>query len=354
MLEINWIIIGGLLAGALAGGAARYGRLCTMGAIEDALVGHDFRGMKAWGLAIAVAVLATQAAAAAGLVDLSLALYLAPRLHLVGSILGGVLFGLGMTLAGTCGFGLLVRTGGGDLRAAVSAAVIGISAMTVTAGVLGPLRHRILDFGVIDLSPYGGSSLDGLLRHAGGGSIGPALALAVPLLLLALALADRRVRQRRRLVGGAVLMGLSIVSGWLATTRAVEAFQLDRPESLSFVAPVGRALLQLMMEPFRNAGFGVAAMCGVVAASFAIAWWRDELRWEAFDDATEMRRHLLGGALMGIGGVLAQGCTIGQGLSAASTLSVTAPLFIASVLVGAKLGLLHLIEGRSLWRLGRQ
>ena len=127
---------------------------------------------------------------------------------------------------------------------------------------------------------------------------------------------------------------------------------LDRPESLSFVAPVGRALLQLMMEPFRNAGFGVSAAVGAWGASLAIALLRREFRWEAFDDAIEMRRHLLGAALMGIGGVLAQGCTIGQGLTAASTLAVSAPIFVLGVLVGAKFGLKYLIEGRAMWRLG--
>ena len=128
---------------------------------------------------------------------------------------------------------------------------------------------------------------------------------------------------------------------------------LDRPESLSFVAPVGRALLQFMVDPFRNAGFGVAASVSAFSASFAVALWRREFRWEAFDDALEMRRHLFGATLMGIGGVLAHGCTIGQGLTAASTLALSAPIFIIAVLAGAKVGLTYLIEGRAMWRLGR-
>jgi uncharacterized membrane protein YedE/YeeE len=353
MFEPNWIIIGGFLAGALAGAAARFGKLCTMSAIEDALVARDFRGLKAWGLALAVAIVATQAGSTLGLIDLSRALYLSPRIHLIGTLLGGAMFGLGMTLVGTCGFGLLVRAGGGDLRAGMSALVVGIFAIAATAGLLGPLRMAMLEYGVVDLTAYGGSWLLGVLQRLIGTPIAIALLCLLPAGLLSAAFADRRIRQRPRLVIGALFMGLSIAAGWFATSRAVDALLIDRPESLSFVAPMGRALLQFMADPFRNTGFGVAAMFGVLAASFAVAWLRDELRSEAFDDATEMRRHMLGGALMGIGGVLAQGCTIGQGLSAASTLAVTAPLFIASVFLGAKLGLLHLIEGRSLWRLGR-
>ena len=80
----------------------------------------------------------------------------------------------------------------------------------------------------------------------------------------------------------------------------------------------------------RNAksAFAVASVIGVVFGSFVVSTSRGEFRWEAFDDQREMRRHLLGALLMGFGGVLARGCTIGQGLSAASTLALTAPVAI--------------------------
>lgn len=343
MPDLDWVIVGGLVAGALAGGAARFGRLCTMSAVEDALVARDFRGLKAWGLVLAVAVATTQIAEAAGLVDTTRSLYMSARFHWAATMIGGVMFGLGMALVGTCGFGLLVRAGSGDLRAAVSAVVVGVFAFAVTAGVLAPVRLYVIErdvIGIARLVPTGWGWQRWLFITG---------AFAV---LVAAAFADRRLRNRRNLLAGAVGMGLSITLGWIATTRGVDALLLDRAESLSFVAPVGRALLQFMTDPFRNVGFGVAATAGVIAASCAVAIWRREFRWEAFDDPVEMRRHIAGAALMGIGGVMAQGCTIGQGLSAASTLALSAPVFIACVLVGAKIGLVHLIEGRSLWRLG--
>lgn len=352
-MDFDWVICGGLACGALAGGAARFGRLCTMSAIEDALVGRDTRGLKAWGLALAVAITATQALAAMGLVDLSRSLYGAKQLHLLGAVLGGLTFGLGMTLVGTCGFGLLVRAGAGDLRAVVTALIIGVVAMAATAGALAPLRVSLLDFGNIALAPYGGASLDSMLGSLIGRQTAKVVIAVLPLLLVAVALFDRRLRSRRRLLIGASVMGLAVAGGWLVTGLAVDALILDRAESLSFVAPVGRALLQVMMEPFRTIGFGVSAAAGVLMASFVVAVWRRELRWEAFDDPTEMRRHLAGAALMGAGGVLAQGCTIGQGLSAASTLAISAPIFIIAVLAGAKVGLMYLIEGHAIWRLGR-
>ncbi len=350
-MTVDWPIVGGLLSGALAGGAARFGKLCTMSAIEDALIGHDFRGAKAWGLALAVAIAATQLGTVAGVIDLVHNPYTGLHVHVFGAVLGGLLFGLGMTLVGTCSFGLIIRAGGGDLRAVVAAAVVGVFAFAVTAGVLAPLRAPLLTIGFIDVTSADSSAVDKLLGHYVGDFGARLLILCGVAALASAAMLDRRLRKRPRLLIGAVLLGLSVTLGWFMTARAVEALAMERVESLSFVAPVGRALLQFMMEPFRNLGFGVSAMLGAASASFAVAAWRGDLRWEAFDDAREMRRHLFGAALMGTGGVLAQGCTIGQGLSAASALAVTAPIFMIAVLTGAKLGLRHLIEGRALWRL---
>jgi uncharacterized membrane protein YedE/YeeE len=351
-VALNWVIVGGFLCGLLAGGAARYGRLCTMSAIEDAIVGRDFRGARAWAIAIVVAIVATQLLEEFRLIDLSGSLYSGSRIHLFGTLLGGGLFGLGMTLVGTCSFGLLVRAGGGDLRAGVSALIVGMVAIAMTAGALAPLREPLLAIGNVDLKIVHGPMIDEMLRPTLGRLTHLAI-LAVLAAIAGIALLDKRLRQRHRLLASAVAMGLSVAAAWLVSSLAVDNLLMDRPESLSFVAPVGRGLGQFMMDAFRNTGFGVATAAGVVAASVAVSLVRHEFRWEAFDDPREMRRHLGGGALMGIGGVLAQGCTIGQGLSAASALTITAPIFMVSVLLGAKLGLLHLIEGRSLWRLGR-
>jgi len=353
-VTIDWAILGGLLCGLFAGGAARYGRLCTMSAIEDALIGGDYRGAKAWGLAAAVAIATTSAAVALGLADVSTAIYLSPRLHVLAVLLGGVLFGLGMTLVGTCSFGLIVRAGGGDLRAAVSAILVGVFAFAATSGALARPRLAIWEAGTVSLPVPRPAGLTNLLTHYLGPALAWTLVGAVCLGLAAAALSDPRLRKRPRLLAAAAGLGLAVTLGWITTGRAVEAMTLDRVESLSFVAPVGRALLQLMIEPFRNIGFGVAALGGVAVASAGVALARREFRWEAFDDPREMRRHLLGAILMGTGGVLAQGCTIGQGLSGASVLAISAPIFLLAVVIGARVGLWHLIEGQSLWRLGRR
>lgn len=349
------IVLGGFLAGALAGWAARYGRLCSMSAIEDAIVGGDYRGVRAWAIALSVAVGLTYLGERVGIIDLSGATYAEPRLHIVGLVLGGLLFGLGMTLVGTCSFGLLVRAGSGDLRAGVSAMIVGVFAIAITAGLLAPMRLALMDVGMVDLAPIGGIRIDGIVRHATGSAmLAHAAVAALVLAPLVVALMDARLRKRPRLIVGGAAMGLAVAVGWVATSQAVAELTLARPESLSFVAPSGRALLQFMTEAFRNIGFGVAAMVGVLAASLATSLTLGELRLDAFDDAGEMGRHIVGGALMGIGGVLSVGCTIGQGLSASSALALSAPVFLLAVVFGARIGLRYLLDGQALWRLGRR
>ncbi|MEZ5818492.1 MAG: YeeE/YedE family protein [Hyphomicrobiaceae bacterium] len=351
-MNVDYAMVGGFLCGALAGGGARYGRLCSMSAIEDALVGGDYRGAKAWGLAVATAGLATTVLAGFGLVSLETSHLLGTNMHLAGIVVGGVLFGIGMTLVGTCSFGLLVRAGGGDLRALVSAIFVGVFAYAVTAGVLGPVRDVALMVGNVDVSLLGRASIDRLIGLVIGTEASQACVVGGLVLLAGLAVADKRLLRRPRLMISAILVGFAVAGGWLATSLAVEEMAASRVESLSFVAPAGRALLQFMALPFRDVSFGVSSIVGAGMASFAVALAKRELRWEAFDDAREMRRHLGGAALMGVGGVLAQGCTVGQGLTAASALALSAPVFVLAVLFGAQAGLKFLIEGTALWRLG--
>ncbi|MDX2259180.1 MAG: YeeE/YedE family protein [Hyphomicrobiaceae bacterium] len=344
-MDIDWTIAGGLVAGAMAGWAARYGRLCTMGAIEDALVAGDYRRLRAWMFAIAVAAALTLAGQHAGLIDVTRALYAGNSLDILGVAVGGITFGLGMALVGTCSFGLIVRAGGGDLRAGLTALILGIVAMALTSGLLAPLRLAVDDLAVVDLSGFGGLRLDRIAAIAFGPIVAGALVAVLLVVPVLTAVRDARLVARPRLMIAASVMGLAVAFGWFASSQAVAALELDRPETLSFVAPVGRAVLEFMMDALRDVGFGIAATAGVLGASLAMAWWSGDLRLEAFDDAYEMQRHAGGAALMAFGGVLAQGCTIGQGLSASSVLAISAPLFVAGVLAGASLGLKYLLDG---------
>jgi uncharacterized membrane protein YedE/YeeE len=340
---------GGFICGSLAGAAAQYGRLCTIGAIEDALVAGDLRRARAWALAAAIAMLLTQTLVFSGYLDLGATHYVQSRLDLFGLVIGGLLFGLGAALVGTCAFGALVRAGTGDLRAMVSALILGLAAFAATGGILSTTRSWLSEVAVIDTAPFGGKTVTGIAAAYLGQPAAMLCAFGIPAALLLFGLASGRLYRRPRLLAAAGAMGLAVGAGWLATGVLGDPFSGERPESLTFVAPLARLILQIMGETLSSTGFAVATVFGVAAGSFVAAALRDELRWEAFDDAREMRRHLVGAVLMGIGGVLARGCTIGQGLTGSSTLSIAAPIAVLAMVAGARLGLSHLIEGRPLF-----
>ncbi len=353
--EVMLLTLGGFLCGFAAGAAALYGRLCSMSAIEDALIARDFRAAKAWGLALAVATMLTAITAQVLRFDPAASVYASNPIDIVGTLVGGLLFGLGMALAGTCSFGLLVRAGSGDLRALVSAIFVGIAAFAFTAGVLSPVRQAIGGIFSVDLDPYGGSLVPGLAAEVTGLDQSVLLVVVpaiVVVLLGAIAVLDGRMRVRPRLMIAAVVLGSAVAAGWVVTASAITWMETSRLESLSFVAPTGRLVLQVMTDALREVGFGVASVAGVVCGALTIAIIKDQVRWEAFDDVREMRRHLFGATLMGIGGVLAKGCTIGQGMSAASALIISAPIVMIGVVIGARVGLAILLEGHALWRLG--
>lgn len=349
-----WLTTSGFACGFLAGAAAQFGRLCTMKAIESAFVSADFRQAKAFGLALAVAMSGTALLAVVMGLDYTASVYTTSGLGLGAALIGGMIFGLGMALVGTCSFGLIVRAGTGDLRAMVAVSIVGIVAFAATGGLLAQPRALISQIWVLSPEASGGPLLPGFMAQSFG-LPAPDLSVVWPLLIAALlalpVVIDERLRRRPRLLLAAFVLGLAIVAGWATSGYALAELETTRLESLSFVAPVGRLLLQVMSEGLADAGFGVASVLGVLGGSLTIAALRGDTCWEAFDDQREMRRHLLGAALMGFGGVLARGCTIGQGLSAASILAVTAPLAILGMLLGARLGLVILFDGGSFRRL---
>lgn len=332
------IALVGLLVGFAAGFVTRRARLCTFGAFEDAVSSGDWRRLKIFGLALGVALLGTQALVAASLLDPAMTAYGQSRLPWLSIVIGAFLFGLGMALVGTCAFGSLVRLGGGDLKALVTLLVFGMFAIAWLRGVLSAFRVDWIEsvhietrsmFNMLPL-PY-----PGLLA-----------ALIVTSALVWTVRREQRLRHARRMLTAAVVLGLCIVTGWAATSLLADPFETTgRPQSLTFVSPVARALYGAFVDASAWIDFGVMSVVGVVAGSFAAALNNDEFHWEAFDDSREMRRHLLGAVLMGSGGVLAGGCTIGQGLTAGSLFAPSWPIAIAGMAIGARIGIQLLIEG---------
>jgi uncharacterized membrane protein YedE/YeeE len=340
---------------ALAFGAiARRTHFCTMGALADLRAFGDSSRLRMWVLAIGVAVLGFNAMAALGWVRAGHSLYTGPRLPWLAHAVGGVLFGIGMVLASGCGSRTLVRAGGGNLKAWVVLLVLGFSAAASLRGVVAVARAGVLDVPALALPA--GQDLPSLLS-AWLGAPRPTLALALGAVvgggLVAWVLAHRDGRRGDVLLGGlgigALVVGLWWVSGRLGhlaehpltLEEAFVATDSRRMESFSFVAPVAYALdwLTLFSDRGRMLSIGIVAVAGVLLGSAAVALAERSFRWEGFGGVEDTANHLVGAALMGVGGVAAMGCTVGQGLSGVSTLSLGSALALAGIVVGGLAGL---------------
>lgn len=331
----------GFFGGLLLGLAARLGRFCTLGAIEDALYRGSWVRARMWGVAVGGAVVLTFTAGEAGLIDLPDTFNLASPWSPVAVVAGGLLFGYGMALAGNCGFGALARAGGGDMRSLVIVIVMGLAAYAVLSGPFAPLRVAVFPPNV-PLQPQG-------LAHGIAAMTGMPVAIpgiAAGLGLIGLSLADRSFLRDWRAIGWGLCVAVAIVSGWIGMAWIADTgFAAVPVVSHSFAAPLGGSLLWLMTASGTDLDFGIGSVAGVLAGAFVGCLIRGQFRWEACEDPRELRRQLMGAVAMGVGAVLAIGCSVGQGLTAFSVLAYSAPLASAAILVGAAIGLHQLIVG---------
>ena len=111
-------------------------QFCTLGAVSDIVNMGDYSRMRMWVLAMAVAIIGAQALYAMGAIDLSKAFYVRPAVTWLSYLLGGLLFGVGMTLASGCGSRTLVRIGGGNVKSLVVFVFLGIAAYMTMKGLL--------------------------------------------------------------------------------------------------------------------------------------------------------------------------------------------------------------------------
>ncbi|QDL97135.1 YeeE/YedE family protein [Rhodopseudomonas palustris] len=342
-----WMLaLAGLCIGVTAGFFVRLARLCSFGAVEDALMGGDTRRLRIFGLALGIALLGTQALVIAGQLDPDQSNYTAPALPLASIAIGSVLFGVGMAFVGTCGFGSLVRLGTGDLRSFVVILVLGGAAYATLRGMFSGVRITVLERFAVTMPDGVSTDFAALTRYYTGIDLRALIAALGGGVLCLIALGDKRLRRTPRLLASGVTLGVLTVIGWLATTRLADPFAGPvHPQSLTFVSTIGKAVYAGLLNVGNFADFGVGTVFGVVAGSFLAAWRADELRWEAFDDDHEMRRHVAGAALMGVGGILTGGCTIGQGITAGSMLALSWPIAILGMMLGARIGIAVLVEG---------
>lgn len=307
-----------------------------------------------WLLALGVAMIGFNAMVGLGWVEARHSVYAAPRLLWLSSLVGGLMFGCGMVLASGCGSKTLVRIGGGNLKSLLVLVVLGVAALATLRGITAVLRVATVDTVFITLPTS--QDLPSLLSHVSGASrqaLALALGGALGLVLIATGLARPEGRSAEVLLGGlgtgAVIVGVWWVSGQLGhlaehPVTLEESFVATNSramESLSFVGPVAFSLdwLLLFSDKSKTLSIGIVATLGVMLGSALVALATRRFRWEGFGGVEDTANHVVGALLMGVGGVTALGCTIGQGLSGASTLALGSFIALAAILVGAVLAL---------------
>lgn len=348
----------------LFGALAQRTHFCTMGAVADIVNMGDWTRMRAWLLAIGVAVLGFNAMVALGLVQAAHSVYAAPRLIWLSNLLGGALFGFGMVLASGCGSKTLVRLGGGSLKALVVFCVLALASYATLRGVAAVARVATVDTVVLTLPS--GQDLPSLLAHATGLNVRTLAAWlggGIGAALVAFVLARPEGRSPNTLLSG-IGIGALVVGVWWVSGRlghlAEHPLTLEETflatntrsmESLTFVAPIAYTVdwFILFSDSSKVLTIGIVTTLGVVAGSAAVALATRRFRWEGFRGTEDTANHIVGAALMGVGGVTAFGCTVGQGLSGLSTLSLGSLLAFGGIVAGAVLALRY-----QMWRLEGQ
>jgi len=343
--------IGGFIIGLFFGAVVQRTNFCTMGAISDLVLMGDGRRFRAWTLAIAVAIIGTQALHFSGAIDINKSIYLTSNLGWLGAIIGGGMFGFGMTLAGGCGSKTVVRLGAGNLKSLVVAVVLGIVAYMTLRGLFALARLQLEAASNIDLKGHGLGNqnigeMAGALLGVPASTARAATAVVVAAGFLVFCFKDGDFRRSSANIIAGLIIGLTAVAGWAVTgILGADEFNPVPLGSITFVAPVAESLQYLMTFTGSTINFGIAVVGGVIAGSFLMAVATGTFQIEGFTDRSDFVRHIGGGALMGTGGVLALGCTIGQGITGMSTLALGSALAWLSILAGGYLGIKYLEEG---------
>jgi len=333
------------------GAIAQRTHFCTMGAVADIVNMGSWARMRMWVLAIGVAMLGFNAMVAVGWLDAGKTIYAAPKLLWLSNIVGGFMFGFGMVMGSGCGSKTLVRLGAGNLKSLLVFIIMGIAAFATLKGVTAIVRVNTVDAVSAQLST--GQDLPSMLSPAFGIAkqtlalwIGGVLGLA----LIAWVLMREEGRSADVLVGGIVtglvIAGIWWVSGHLGHVAEdpntleevfVGSNSPQRMDGLSFVAPMAFFLDWLMFfsDKSKVLTIPIVSVIGVAMGSGVYALVTRTFRWEGFRAVDDMAQHMIGGVLMGVGGVVALGCTIGQGLSGVSTLSLGSFIALASIILGA-------------------
>ena len=316
----------GLLLGLFFGALAQRSRFCLRSAVVE--TGRGLSPMAGvYAAALLVAVVGAFALSQAGVVAFEETRFFGDSLPLGALVAGGLMFGAGMVLTRGCASRLTVLGAQGNLRALFVMLVFAITAYATLRGVLAGWRTGFTEATALDVSAQG--YLPELL--------GVAPVLLVGFIALALAALVWRSGARVSQIAMGAGVGAVVIGGWFATGALLyDEFDPRAAESLAFTAGASDGLFYAMASTALEPGFAAGMIGGVILGAFVAALLSRELRLESFETPGQTVRYIAGGVLMGVGGVLAGGCTVGAGLTGVSTLTVGPVIALAAIIVGAK------------------
>jgi len=350
---------------------------CTMGAVSDMVNIGDYGRFRAWLLAIAVATLGVSIFEYMELINVTETFpgYRGTQLIYIENILGGILFGIGMTFASGCGNKTLIRIGGGNIKSIFVFIVIALIAyyMTNPFPDSDKTLYSVLFYDWVnplavslDSNQDLGSLINNLIGAENLQTIRFIAGLTVALVLLFYIFKAAEFRQSKDNILGGVIIGLVILGAWY-TSSNINVFADDtqyslsdyysewdmlaeddegkpasartlNPQSFTFINPIGQTF-GYVKAAFNTSllTFGLISVFGVILGSFLWSLISKSFRVEWFVDFNDFLNHFFGAILMGFGGVLALGCTVGQGITGVSTLALGSIITFISIVFGSAL-----------------
>jgi uncharacterized membrane protein YedE/YeeE len=355
----NQVLISVFVAALVMGALVTKTNFCTMGAVSDWVNMGDKGRLRAWLLAMAVAISGVLILEVSGIVSLAGDVYPPYRTSQFAwlrYVLGGLLFGVGMTLGSGCGNKTLVRIGGGNIKSLFVLMAMALSAYAMMwteffeIVFMGWLQPTVVDLATLGINSQKlADILGGVAGMEDTSTLHMIVAGLVVLGLLAYAFKSAEFRGSFNNILAGLVVGAAVVAAWYATGSNFEAWQeyadfADDPpsrvaiQSFTFIGPTGD-LVRYLQQPMNLAlvNAGIVALCGVIVGAFLYSLISRTFRIEWFVNFKDFLNHVIGGVLMGIGGVLGMGCTFGQGVTGVSTLALGSFLVLASIVFGSAL-----------------